>query len=473
MSGVFGIRSNKTLDVAGASYYALFALQHRGQESCGITVNDDGVFTTYKDSGLVSEVFTPPVLASLGSGNACVGQVRYGTYETKSRENAQPLVINHVKGSLAIAADCVLINSRELRDELEYEGAIFHTTTDVEVMSYVITRERLTCGSIEEAVLRSVKRFEGSFSMLLMSPTKLIAVRDACGVRPLCMGQMEDGTYVFASESTALDSVGAKLVRDVEPGEIIVISNNGMESIRELCGTKKTGLCCFEYIYFARPDSIIDGTSVHLARQQAGIFLAQDHPCEADVVIGVPDSGLDAAIGYAKGSGIPYGIGFIKNKYIGRTFIQPVQSQREDTVRIKLNAISETVKGKRVVLVDDSIVRGTTSARIVNLLREAGATEVHMRVSSPPFINLCPYGTDIDAIESLIANKHSVEEIREIIGVDSLGYLNLDKVDKIAKYTNLSFCKGCFTGTYPTPLAASHGKFRFQQKLSEKNQELE
>ena len=472
--GIFGIYSPEKTDVAHSAYYGLFALQHRGQESCGIVVNDDGLFNTYKDSGLVNDVFTRPVMKSLGEGRMAVGHVRYGTTGTGGRSNAQPMVVNHIKGRMALAHNGNLANSYELREQLELEGSIFHSTSDTEVICYIITKERLTAPSIEQAVCKAMYRLSGAYSLVIMSPSKLIAVRDPSGFRPVCYGKTPDGRYVVASESCALDSVGAEFIRDLDPGEIIVFSDAGVESIREHCGTAKPSSCVFEFIYFARPDSVIDGVSVHAARQRAGAYLALEHPVQADVVVGVPDSGLDAAIGYARQSGIPYGIGFTKNKYIGRTFISPGQKSREDRVRIKLNAISEVVRGKRVVMIDDSIVRGTTSGPIVKLLRDAGAKEVHMRVSAPPFIKPCYYGTDIDSEEKLIAHNHTVEEIAKIIGVDSLGYLSISDVKKIAAGgTCGGFCTACFDGDYPTEVPTKARKNRFEQKItaSEENKD--
>ena len=463
--GVFGVFCNEKYDVARMTYYGLFALQHRGQESCGIVVNDDGLFRTHKDSGMVEDVFTPAVFEELGEGNIAVGHVRYGTMNTKDRINAQPLVVNHVKGRMAIANNGTLVNASELKEQLELDGSIFHTQSNTEVISYLITRERLLAPSIEVAVERAVAHLKGSFSLLVMSPSKLIAVRDPWGFHPLCYGKTEDGRVVVASESCALDSVGARLVRELAPGEIIVIEKEGIRSITTHCG-KKHARCIFEYIYFARPDSVIDGFSVHEARKQAGIFLAKEHPVEADVVIGVPDSGLDAALGYAIESGIPYGIGFIKNKYIGRTFIAPGQQNREDKVRIKLNPIESVVKGKRVVLVDDSIVRGTTGGRIVGLLREAGATEIHMRISSPPFLNPCYYGTDIDSKEHLVACRHTLDEIAKIMNVDSLGYLSIENVRKLTGTEGKDFCVACFNGEYPTEIPEKKEN-RYDCKISE------
>ena len=467
--GVFGVYSPKRANLAASVYYGLFALQHRGQESCGIVVNDDGLFNSYKDIGLVNDVFTPEILKTLGSGNMAVGHVRYGTTGNNDRLNSQPIVVNHVKGRMALAHNGNLVNSYELREELELGGSIFHTTSDTEVISYLITKERLKSSSIEEAVNRAMDSLQGAYSLIVMSPSKLIAVRDPNGFRPLCYGMTEDGSYVIASESCALDSVGATLIRDIRPGEVAVFDKDGVRSITEHCAKAKPSLCVFEYIYFARPDSVIDGFSVHEARLHAGEALAKEHPVEADIVIGVPDSGIDAAIGYSRASGITYGLGFIKNKYIGRTFISPGQKSREDKVKIKLNPISETVKGKRVVMIDDSIVRGTTSARIVRLLREAGAKEVHMRVSSPPFLNPCYYGTDIDSRDSLIACKYSIEETAGIIGVDSLGYLSIESAKNIAAGINgTSYCTACFDGQYPTPVPAEMKKNRFEYKINAK-----
>ena len=467
--GVFGILSKERGDVASTAYYALFALQHRGQESCGIVVNDDGLFASHKDTGLVNDVFTPETMSKLGFGDMAVGHVRYGTTGSSSRANAQPIVVNHIKGPMALCHNGNLVNSFELRERLELDGSIFHTTSDTEVISYIITKERLAAPSIEEALCRAMRRIQGAYSLVVMSPSKLIAARDPHGFRPLCFGTLPDGSFVVASESCALDAVGATLARDVEPGEIIVFEKDGMRSIREHCGTCKPSLCVFEYIYFARPDSVVDGASVHEARVRAGAFLAKKHPVEADIVIGVPDSGLDAAVGYARESGIPYGIGFIKNRYIGRTFISPGQKSREDKVRIKLNPIASVVRGKRVVLIDDSIVRGTTSKRIVNLLRDAGATEVHFRVTAPPFLNPCYYGTDIDSRDHLIACHHSVREIAEIIGVDTLGYLAQEDVHFLADGgTCGGYCDACFSGRYTTEIPPQRAKSRFEYKKSER-----
>jgi len=465
--GVFGIYSPEQTDVATTTYYGLFALQHRGQESCGIVVNDKGVFNTYKDTGLVNDVFTSETIKKLGLGNIAIGHVRYGTIGSRGRANAQPMVVNHIKGNMALAHNGSLTNCVELRQELELKGSIFHTTSDTEVIAYLVTQERINSNSIEEAISKVMDKIKGAYSLVIMSPKKLIAVRDEHGFRPLCYGKTDDGRYVVASESCALDSVGAKLIRELKPGEIIIFDNEGVRSIETHCGKSKKSMCIFEYIYFARPDSVIEKKSVHKARLNAGVCLALEHPVEADVVIGVPDSGIDAAIGYSRQSGIPYGIGFIKNKYIGRTFIAPGQKTREDKVRIKLNVVSDTVKGKRVVLIDDSIVRGTTCARIVKLLRDAGAKEVHMRVSAPPFLNPCYYGTDIDSRENLIACNHTLEEIEEIIDVDSLGYLNIDHLSMlIGEKNNNNICAACFNNKYPTEIPKQPEKNKFETKIN-------
>ena len=464
--GIFGIYNREITDVAADCYYALFALQHRGQESAGITVNERGRLRTHKDAGLVNDVFTPDVMNYLGQGNMAVGHVRYGTAGINPRQNAQPIVVNHVKGLMSLTHNGSLTNAAELREELELNGSIFHMTSDSEIIAHCIVRERLQCGSIEEAVVRAMGRLEGAYSIVVMSSKKLIAARDPHGFHPICIGERADGSIVFASETCALDAIGATFLRDVLPGEVVIVDKKGLRADATHVGKCPKTLCVFEHIYFARPDSVVDGSSVHNARQRAGSFLALEHPCNADVVVGVPDSGLDAAIGYAKTSGIPYGIGFIKNKYIGRTFIQPTQSDRENLVRIKLNPVSATVKGKRVVLVDDSIVRGTTCARIVQLLRDAGATEVRMRSSAPPFLYPCYFGTDVDSQENLIAYKHTIEEIREIIGVDSLGYLSCENAHKLAENGG-GVCTACFDGNYPCDPPKVPDKTRFERGVDE------
>ena len=462
--GVFGVFSTRQEDVASLVYYGLFSLQHRGQESCGIVVNDDGVFTSHKGLGLVGEVFTQETLQKFPQGELAVGHVRYGTTGGNHLSNCQPIQVNHLKGKLAVAHNGNLSNALPLRQELELSGAIFHSTSDTETIAYVITRERIAAPSIQEAVGRAMDRLEGAYSLVLMSSTKLIAVRDPHGFRPLCYGQMADGTYVVSSESCGLRAVGASFIRDVLPGEILTFDREGVHSDQRRCNTAPHKLCIFEHIYFARPDSVIEGVSVHDARMRAGELLAKTHPVDADIVIGVPDSGLDAAMGYSRASGIPYGIGLIKNKYIGRTFISPGQDHRVDQVRIKLSPVESEVRGKRVVMIDDSIVRGTTSARLVRLLRSAGAKEIHMRISAPPFLNPCYYGTDIDSRDHLIACHHSVEEIAEIIGVDSLGYLPLENLKDLCG--NSDYCCACFSGLYPTAIPEDTRKDQFEEKLS-------
>ena len=469
--GVFGAWSPEPQNMADLAYYGLYALQHRGQESCGIVVNDDGVFTTHRDLGQVGDVFTREELGKFPTGTMAVGHVRYGTTGATNRANCQPIVVNHMKGKLALAHNGNLSNAYELRSTLELAGAIFHGTSDTEIIAYIITQQRLKTPSIEAAVSMAMGQMEGAFSLVMMSSAKLIAARDPWGFRPLCYGIRPDGTYIVASESCALAAVGATLQRDLLPGEILLIDEKGVHSNSVHCGTQAHRPCIFEYIYFARPDSVIDGISVHEARKEAGKLLARRHPVEADIVVGVPDSGMDAALGYAEESGIPFALGFIKNKYIGRTFISPGQGQRLDKVRIKLSPIGAAVRGKRVVLIDDSIVRGTTSGQIVTLLREAGAREIHLRVSAPPFRNPCYYGTDIDSRDKLIACRYSVPEICKFVGADSLGYLELE--DLAEMIGSKEFCHACFSGEYPTGIPTHTEKDRFEGKLSQRRTEHE
>ena len=449
--GVFGMYDFDGGDVASTIYYGLFALQHRGQESCGIAVSETngpkGKVTSYKGMGLVNEVFTQDNLEPM-HGDIGVGHVRYSTAGASTRENAQPLVLNYVKGTLALAHNGNLINAMELRKDLEYTGAIFQTTIDSEVIAYHIARERLYSNSVEEAVGRACQKIKGAFALVVMSPRKLVGARDPYGFKPLCIGK-RDNAYILASETCALDTIGAEYVRDVLPGEIVTITpEGGIQSDLSLALPKeKEARCIFEYIYFARPDSHIDGVSVYASRIKAGRFLAMDSPVDADLVVGVPESGNAAALGYSLQSGIPYGTAFVKNGYVGRTFIKPKQSSRESSVRVKLNVLKEAVDGKRIIMIDDSIVRGTTSDRIVKMLRDAGATEVHVRISSPPFLWPCYFGTDIPEREQLIAYNRSIEDIRKIIGADSLGYLGVERLEEMVG--GLSICKGCFTGTYP------------------------
>lgn len=462
--GVFGIAAPDAREMHPAhdAYVALFALQHRGQEACGIAVNHKGVMHCHKDVGLVSDVFTQKILDNM-PGNMAIGHVRYSTTGRQSRENAQPICITHIKGNLAVAHNGNLVNAGQLRREIELNGGIFRSSNDTEVLAYTIVRERLKAGSIEEAVVNTMKQLEGAYSLVIMSPRKLIAARDPHGFRPLCIGKLGDA-YIFASETCALDALGAEFIRDVEPGEVCIVENGKFSSMH--CGIEaKTSACVFEYIYFARPDSVIDGASVELARQEAGKYLSIEHPVGADIVIGVPDSGIPAAIGYAKCSGIPYGVGLIKNRYIGRTFIQPGQDKRERSVRLKLNALREALAGKRVIMVDDSIVRGTTSARLVKLVRDAGAKEVHMRISAPPFRHPCFFGTDIPDRELLLAHNRTVEEMRDIIGVDSLGFLSIEATHKIAVGAKCGFCDACFSGKYSVEVPENAEKNIFESEI--------
>ena len=447
--GVFGAYDFDGEDVASTIYYGLFALQHRGQESCGIAVSDTngpkGKVMSYKDMGLVNEVFNPENLEKL-KGNIGVGHVRYSTAGSSVRENAQPLVLNYVKGTLGMAHNGNLLNAVELREKLSYTGAIFQTTIDSEVIAYLIARERLKVGTVEEAVKNAMLKIKGAYSLVVMSPRKLIGARDPFGFKPLCIGK-RDNTYFLSSETCALDTVGAEFVRDVLPGEVVTITSKGIESDTSLC-QKNTARCIFEYIYFARPDSKIDGMGVYESRINAGRILAKTHPVDADLVVGVPESGNPAALGFSLESGIPYGNAFIKNNYVGRTFIKPKQAQRESSVKVKLNVLKEAVAGKRVVMIDDSIVRGTTSARIVSLLKNSGAKEVHVRISSPPFKHPCYFGTDIPSEDQLIATGKTVDEICKIIGADSLGYLEVDTLSEMI-CGGTGFCDACFTGNYP------------------------
>jgi amidophosphoribosyltransferase len=444
--GLFGVYDNDGLDVARLTYLGLYAVQHRGQEGCGIAVNHEGDIHGHKGLGLVPDVFSDRVLDRL-TGKMAVGHTRYSTTGANTVENCQPLIVNYKNSRVALAHNGNLVNAVVLRRELEDKGAVFQTSTDSEVIANLISRYRLQFSNIEEVLTETIKTIQGSFAIVMLTPRRLIGIRDPLGIRPLCIGRL-DNSYVLASETCALDSVGAKFIRDVEPGEIVLIGEDGIESIR--VSNKDRRLCVFEHIYFARPDSFIDGASVYNARLEAGRRLAREHPAEADLVIGVPDSGLTAAIGFSRESGIPYGEGFIKNRYVGRSFIQPQQTQRELSVRIKLNALSNEVRGKRLVMIDDSIVRGTTSRNIVQILKDAGATEVHMRIGSPPVMYPCHFGIDIPSRSQLIAASHSVEEIRRFLGADSLGYLSAEGLAASPKaLPGHGFCMGCFTGVYP------------------------
>ncbi len=447
--GVFGAYDMDGRDVAPSVYYGLFALQHRGQESCGIAVTDtygERKVHSRKGLGLVNEVFDEDSLAEL-KGNLGIGHVRYSTAGGTRAENAMPLVLNYVKGTLAIAHNGNLTNAVELRHELEYTGAIFQTTIDSEVIAYHIARERLRTPDAEGAVKNAMKKIKGAYALVVSSPRKMIGARDPFGLKPLCIGK-RDNTYFLASESCAIAAVDGEFIRDVRPGEIVSITKNGIASDLSMAiSPEKQARCIFEYIYFARMDSTIDEVNVYHARIVAGKALAESYPVDADLVVGVPDSGLVAAKGYSEHAGIPYGMAFHKNSYVGRTFIKPKQSQRESSVKIKLNVIEEVVRGKRIIMVDDSIVRGTTCANIIRMLKKAGAKEVHVRISSPPFLYPCYFGTDVPSNEQLIAHSHTTEEIREMIGADSLGYMKIEKLREMVG--DLGYCDACFSGNYP------------------------
>lgn len=447
--GVFGVYDLDGNDVVSTIYYGLYALQHRGQESCGMAVSDTngpkGKILSCKGMGLVSEVFTVENLEKL-QGNIGVGHVRYSTAGESSIRNTQPLVLNYVKGTLALAHNGNIVNTPELKKELEYTGAIFQTTIDSEIIAYHIARERLHCASVEDAVAEAMKKLSGAYSLVITSPRKLIGARDPYGFRPLCIGK-KDRAYILASETAALNAVDAEFVRDVLPGEVVMIDQEGIHSNTSLC-SQKAARCIFEYIYFARPDTRFDGVSVYHARHMAGRILAQTNPVEADVVVGVPDSGNVAALGYAEEAGIPFAMAFVKNSYVGRTFIKPKQSMRASSVRIKLNVIAEVVAGKRVVMMDDSIVRGTTCAKIVKMLKNAGATQVHVRISSPPFLHPCYFGTDVPSGDQLIACNNTVEQIRDTIGADTLAYLSADRLKDLVG-EDMGYCDACFSGNYP------------------------
>ena len=442
--GIFGIHGSEYC--ASDVYYGLFSLQHRGQESCGIAANDDASIECVKGMGLVSDVLSSDKIKNL-KGDIAIGHVRYSTAGGSVPENAQPIVTQYSKGTLSIAHNGHLTNAIELKRELEDKGAIFHTTTDSEVIAYLIASKRSSTPSVEEAVKEVMGIIKGGYALLVMSPRKLIAARDPFGLKPLVMGKLDNAT-IFCSETCALEAVGAEFIRDINPGEIVVVEDGNIRSIDSGIkrGMKK---CVFEYIYFARPDSVIDGISVAMARREAGRILARKHPCDCDIVIGVPESGIDAALGFSAESGIPYEKGFVKNSYVGRTFIKPSQEQRKQAVKIKLNPISAVVKGKSVVIIDDSIVRGNTIANQVNMLRNAGAVEVHVRISSPPFMHPCYYGTDVPDEEHLIACSHTIPEICGIIGADSLGYLDTEDLDAMLGGDNFRYCDACFTGNYP------------------------
>ncbi len=446
--GVFGIYSPSGKSVAKDVYSGLVALQHRGQESAGISVTDTegemGNLVTKKGMGLVSEVFTPEDLAKL-KGNIGVGHVRYSTTGGSTAENAQPIAMNYIKGSLALVHNGNITNAAALKEDQMYRGQAHYTTSDSEVFAYEIVSERVKAASVEEAVLNAARKMKGGFACLVMSPRKLIGIRDPFGLKPLALGK-RDGSYILASESAAITSVGGELIRDIKPGELIVITENGIQTNETLC-TDKQAHCIFEYIYFARSDSVIDGIEVHDARFRAGQALARAAKVDADIVVGVPDSGLVTAEGYANESGIPFALAFHKNSYIGRSFIKPTDEERKNAVNMKLNILRSVVRDKRIVLIDDSIVRGTTMRKIIEMLRNAGAKEVHVRISSPPFLYPCYYGTDVPSSKQLIASEHSAEEICKSIGANSLVYLSIDDFKEMVG--DLPLCMACFNNKYP------------------------
>lgn len=453
--GVFGVYSNERKDVAGLAYYGLYALQHRGQESAGISVSNAGKIKTHKGMGLVADAFSTETLAGL-VGNAAIGHVRYSTQGASQLANAQPLESSYKLGQIAVAHNGNLVNAGVIRDLLEDTGATFSTTIDSEVIIKMIARK--AANGVAEAVKSAVGAIQGSYALVILANNELIGVRDPLGIRPLCLGVNEAGDYFLASESCALDSVGATLVRDIEAGEMVIINEEGVKSIKYAEKTQNAP-CSFEQIYFARPDSIVDGINVYNARVEGGKLLAKQMKVEADIVIGVPDSGVPAAVGYAEASGIPYGVGLIKNKYIGRTFIKPSQELRERAVQVKLNPLKSNIEGKRVVVVDDSLVRGTTSKKLIDMLRRAGAKEVHFRSASPAVKHSCFFGIDTAARSELLASRMSIEEMAETIGADTLDFLSLENL--YASLGKRECCVGCFNGAYPV-----QAPMGFQEEMS-------
>ncbi len=443
MSGVFGIYSNKNKDVSRIIYYGLYALQHRGQDSAGIAINNNGYIDYHKDLGLAQEVFNNDELNRL-RGNIGIGHIRQSKVEENTIANAEPLVVGYKKGALALACDGALINFNELRGRMEDGGIIFQTFTDTEIIANLIAKYHED--DIEQAIIRGVKDIKGSYALVAMTNDRLIGIRDPYGMKPLCIGKLGE-SYVLSSETCALDTIGGKFIRDVEPGEMVEIVDGKLKSINTKEPQAKR-ICLFEIIYFARPDSKLDGKSIYLIRREAGRNLAKECPQDGDIVISAPDSGTVAAIGYAEESGIPYDEGLIKNKYVGRTFIKPTQELREQGVRIKLNVLKENIEGKRIILVDDSIVRGTTMKRTVSMLKEAGAKEVHVRISAPPVIHGCNLGINTSRGDNLIAKGKTIDEIKEIIGADSLCFLSLTGLLEATGGEDI-YCTGCFKGEYP------------------------
>lgn len=456
--GVFGIHNQTDYDVPHLMYFALYALQHRGQESCGVAINDGGEISGHKGVGLVAEVFTEKLLDRL-QGHSAIGHTRYSSGAGSSIENCQPLIFNFKGGRIALAHNGSLINASKIRYDLENSGAIFQTSSDVEVVANLISRNGLKYNDLEEILKKTMDVLEGSYAIVILTKDRLFGIRDPWGLRPLCLGKLGD-SYILSSENCAFDTIGAEFIRDIEPGEIVIIEKDKVKSIKTNYN-KPHRSCIFEHIYFARPDSTIDGASIYKARLEAGRLLAIEHPVEADLVVGVPDSGLTAAIGYSRESGIPYGEALIKNRYVGRTFIQPTQKLRERSVDIKLNALKGEIDGKRIIIIDDSIVRGTTSFKIVQMLKNAGAKEVHMRISSPPVLNPCYFGIDFSSKEHLIAANYSIEEIRESINADSLGFLSVESLLKTPIGSlKENYCTGCFTGKYPMKVPVDHKNYK-------------
>lgn len=446
--GVFGVYSDDpACDASGLTYLGLYSLQHRGQESAGIVVSDGHRVAAHKEMGLVSRVFNPDVLARL-KGRIAIGHVRYSTTGSSYLANAQPVMAKCSKGILAVAHNGNLLNAEDLRCELEDQGSVFQSSTDSEVIINLIARN--SRDTLEDSIIKATAKLQGSYSLTVMTRDALIGIRDPHGNRPLCLGKIGEN-HILASESCAFSSIGAKFLRDVAPGEIVIINKNGLKSIKMPASVKKA-VCVFEYIYFARPDSIIDGINVHMARKAMGKELAKEFQREADVVIPVPDSGISTAMGFADASCIPYDIGLIKNPYVGRTFIQPRQEMRDLGVRIKLNPVEEVIRDRRVIIIDDTIVRGTTSAKIIRLLRDAGAREVHMCVSAPPVDYPCFYGIDTSVRKELIAATHSLQEICEYIGADSLTFLSFEGMKRAVNSLASDLCMACFNGDYPIPI---------------------
>ena len=461
--GVFGIFGNDTTDIIDETYLALYALQHRGTLGAGIAINDNGNMSVVKGFGVVPEALPEKELSRLKKAKIALGHVRHTTASVANdRTSIQPLLMRYVNGQLSLALNGALTNYSELREHLHRGGAIFQSNSDIEVIAYIIAQERLKTASIEEAVLNAMDKIKGAYSMVMMAPSRLIGVRDPRGFRPLCIGKLGEN-YIITSESCVFDSLGGEFVRDVEPGEMVVIDDEGVHSYKNNCGGK-TSLCLFEFVYFARPDSVLDGMCVNIARQRAGIELAKEHPVEADMVCAVPDCGIDAAIGYSMESGIQYGVGLVKNRFIGRAHNNR-KKHAQYNLRIKLNAMKSNVQGKRIVLIDDSIVKGETSKHIVSMLKKAGAKEVHLRISSPPFKYPCYFGTDIDSTDNLIAGHRSIDEMCAEIGADSLGFLSIDGLHRIADECKIDFCDACFSGDYPIEASRQSHEDKYSKKL--------